>query len=109
VTYLWIYEACVFVFIPSAQADERTEMYCRVSESTVKTLTAREQRITGSPLHTKRQTGTQKHGRNAIIDNSDFFVVKQPWSAVLRENCSNLQKTPSNNEKINFLWVSSLL
>jgi hypothetical protein len=52
----------------------------------------REKRIAGSPLHTKRQTATQKHGRSAFNDNSDLCVVKQPWPATLKRKLFQLAK-----------------
>jgi len=67
---------CVFVFIPSAQADGRTEIYYSASVTTVKIL--RGGRELQAVLCTLRQTGTQKHGRNTFINNSDLCVVKQP-------------------------------
>jgi len=53
---------CVFVFIPSAQADERTEMYYSVSVTTVKTLKERAENRRQSSAHqeTNRDSKTGK-------------------------------------------------
>jgi hypothetical protein len=44
---------CVFVFIPSAQADERIEMYCSASVTTLKTLRERAENRKQSSAHHK--------------------------------------------------------